>query len=231
MDSEGAWRKAIEQTFVVKFPKQHLATFGITNISYYVVTEPVFAEETGPQEGVVRSGRVVAQKPTIVTPTYAMHLDGFSPEAYEYFADVANEAGPNSPGILYQYKNEEGAMDIVSGFPQEIAHRIRDDLESRDENMSVVIVGVDELWDVSLLKFIYEFTSSSAETNARELNSRGLLAPEPSLNGAPRAAVDQIEKLFREVGQGRDPEELKRELDRWGLFDFYQDRFLALYRR
>lgn len=231
MEPDKAWRRAIEQTFVVKFPEQHLATFGVTNISYYVVTEPIFAEETGPQEGVVRSGRVVAQKPTIVTPTYAMHLDGFSPEAYEYFAEVAQEVGPNSPGILYQYKNEEGTMEIVSGIPREIAHRIRNDLESRNENMSVVIVGVDELWDVSLLKFIYEFTSSSAETNARELSSQGLFAPEPSLNGAPRAAVDQIEQLFREVRQGGDAENLKRELDRWGLFDFYQDRFLALFRK
>lgn len=231
MDSERAWRKAVEQTFVVKFPKQHLSTFGITNISYYVVTEPVFAEKDGPKEGVVRSGRVVAQKPTIVTPTYAMHLEGFSSEAYDYFAEVAQRAGPNSPGILYQYKNEEGSIDIVSGVPQEIAHRIRDDLDSRNENMSVVIVGVDELWDVSLLKFIYEFTSSSASANARELSNQGLLTPQSSLNGAPRVAVDQIEQLFSEVKQGRDPEDLKLELDRWGLFSFYQDRFLALFRK
>ena len=27
------------------------------------------------------------------------------------------------------------------------------------------------------------------------------------------------------------PDLLKRELDRWGLFDFYEDRFLALFRR
>jgi hypothetical protein len=34
-----------------------------------------------------------------------------------------------------------------------------------------------------------------------------------------------------EVGNGTNPEVLKLELDRWGLFEFYQDRFLGLFRR
>ncbi len=95
----------------------------------------------------------------------------------------------------------------------------------------MVMVGVDELWDVSLLKFIYEFTSSSAVQNVRELNSHGLLDPQPELGGAPRAAVPQIERLFQEVERGGNPDDLKRELDRWGLFDYYEDRFLSLFRR
>ena len=47
MQSEKDWRRAIEQTFVVRFPKQTLATFGSTNIAYYVVTEPVYQEMPG----------------------------------------------------------------------------------------------------------------------------------------------------------------------------------------
>ena len=58
--------KAVEQTYVVKFPKQHLATFGATNINYYVVTEPIYtAIDSGKKdlEGVIRKGRVIAEKP------------------------------------------------------------------------------------------------------------------------------------------------------------------------
>ena len=36
------WMRAIEQTYVAKFPQQHLSTFGATNISYFVVTEPIY---------------------------------------------------------------------------------------------------------------------------------------------------------------------------------------------
>ena len=233
MENIGEWRRAVEQTWVVRFPKQNLATFGATNIAYYVVTEPIYQEldqNQNKREGVVRTGRVLAQRPSVVTPTYAMSLQGFSPEAYEYFSHLARLSGPNSPGIIYQYKNEAGNMEIVSGSPSEIAHNIGDDLDRRKEHLSVVMVGVDELWDVALLKFIYEFTSSSFAGNVREIQARGLLEPQPDFGGVPRAATQQIDKLFREVEQGANPDALKQELDRWGLFEFYQDRFLNLFR-
>ncbi len=232
MENERDWRRAVEQTWVVRFPKQRLATFGSTNVAYYVVTEPIYQElDPGKEEGVVRTGRVIAQRPTVVTPTYAMNLQGFSAEAYEYFRHIAGESGPNSAGILYQYKNEAGKMDIVSGVPREIAHKISDDLDERKEDLSLVMVGVDELWDVALLKFIYEFTSSSVAGNVQDFQSRGLLEPRPDFGGVPQVAVQQIDRLFREAEQGGSAEALKQELDRWGLFEFYQDRFLALFRR
>ena len=45
------------------------------------------------------------------------------------------------------------------------------------------------------------------------------------------AAMQNIEQMFNEVAQGRNPDDLKRELDRWGAFEFYEDRFLNLFRR
>ena len=233
MESPGDWIRALEQTWVVRYPTQHLATFGTTNIAYYVVTEPIYQEiAPGKQsEGVVRTGRVTAERPAVITPAYGLNLQGFSSDAYEYMQEIARSYGPNSPGILYQYKNEAEKVEIVGGTPSEIAHRISDDLDRRKENMSVVMVGVDELWDVSLLKFIYEFTSSSAVQNVQELQGRGLLEPQPNQGGAPRAATQQIERLFLTAERGGNPDELKRELDRWGLFRFYEDRFLNLFRR
>jgi hypothetical protein len=232
MENERDWRRAVEKTWIVRFPRQHLATFGSTNISYYVVTEPIYQEmEPDKREGVVRTGRVISERPAVVTPTYAMNLQGFSPEAYEYFRHLASQSGPNSAGIMYQYRNQAGKMNIVSGAPSEVAHNISDDLNRRQEDMSVVMVGVDEMWDVALLKFIYEFTSSSVAGNMREFQSRGLLEPQSEYGGAPRAAMERIENLFQEVEQGASPDTLKHELDRWGLFEFYQDRFLDLFRR
>ncbi|SVA45231.1 uncharacterized protein METZ01_LOCUS98085, partial [marine metagenome] len=74
MNSSADWYKAIEQTYIVKYPKQHLATFGITSIEYFVVTEPLYTA-IDPQkkelEGVVRKGKVRAEQPTLITPTYA----------------------------------------------------------------------------------------------------------------------------------------------------------------
>ena len=112
-----------------------------------------------------------------------------------------------------------------------MAQRINNRLESDDNSHSTVIRGVDELWDVSLLKFIFEYTMASISANVDELGSRGLISPDPR-HGVPRAAIHQIESLFlRAERNGEDPSELKRELDRWDLFDRYQDRFFALFKR
>ena len=86
MSLSSDWYRAVEQTYVVKYPKQHLATFGTTNIDYYVVTEPLYSALNSQKkelEGVVRSGKVKAGQPTLITPTYAMNLSGFSEDAYQ----------------------------------------------------------------------------------------------------------------------------------------------------
>ena len=66
--------KAIEQTFVARFPRQNLTTFGITTIDYYVITEPIYTVLDSSKknlESVVRKGKVIVEKPTLITPTYA----------------------------------------------------------------------------------------------------------------------------------------------------------------
>ena len=232
MESHRDWIRAIEKTWIVRFPKQHLATFGATNVAYYVVTEPIYQDLiSGKQEGVIRTGRVIAEQPAVVTPYYAMNLEGFSSEAYEYLEHLSQTVGANSTGVLYQYRNQAENLEIVAGYPDEIANRIGDDLDDRKDDLAVVMVGVDEYWDVALLKFIYQFTSSSAEKNVRELKSQGLLDPNPVYGGVPRAATQEVERMFRAVESGSgNADLLKLELDRWGLFNYYQDRFLSLFR-
>ncbi|MDG5816294.1 PAC2 family protein [Chitinispirillales bacterium ANBcel5] len=49
----------------------------------------------------------------------------------------------------------------------------------------------------------------------------------------PEMVMNRIERLFREVAQSKNRErakELKAELDRWGIFDLYEKRFLDLFK-
>ena len=178
----------------------------------------------------VRSGKVKAEQPTLITPTYAMNLNGFSEDAYHYFDQVAQMYGPNSPGIMYQYNNEPKGLEILSGNPNEIAHRISKELKDKKNDLSVVISGVDEFWDVALLKFIYEFTASSVSFNSREMRGAGLMEPQMTSGGIPAAAANQIEGMFVSVKKGGSPEALKAELDKWGVYSYYEDRFLNLFK-
>ena len=223
---------ALEQTRVVRAPRQHLATFGVTRLSYYVLTEPSYSEfAPHEEETVVREGKVIAERPAIVTPSYLMNLEGFGDDARRSMGFLANRLGPNSPGLLYTYKNEASGLNIIGGRVEAVADRVGKDLDKSSDNLATVIIGVDELWDVCLLKFIYEFTAASAVGNLQELHGHGLLDPDPSL-GIPAGAAQQVERLFQAVEtEAADPSVLKRELDRWGLFSRYEDRFLRIFRR
>ena len=225
------FERVVRQTRVVRPPRQTLATFGVTTIRYHLVTEPSYEElyaAHGDAEAVVRDGTVTAERPQVVTPNYLMKTEGFGQNAREYLEQVERLYGQGSLGLLYTYKNEPSRMEIVSGGPDEVADRIGRDLDARERPLEAVIRGVDELWDVSLIKFIFELTNDSVGSNLAELRSSGLLEMN---DGVPTDARRRIDRMIDEARRGRlDPAEIHRELERWGLFDEYQDRFFQLFR-
>jgi hypothetical protein len=178
---------------------------------------------------VVRDGKVIAERPKIVTPAYLVNVEGFSEQAKRYISMMAQEH-PYESGIFYRYKNAPGGMNVVSEPIKQVIDKLSSQLEEQHNPLSTIIKGVEELWDVSLLMFIYELTTKSVRTNMAEFDRRGFLDTDTS--GVPQGARDYIEELFEQVSHNlsRAPE-LVIELNRWGLFPEYQDRFLALFRR
>lgn len=224
---------AVAHTQVIRPPEELLATFGQTNIHYYLLTEPSYTELQEPSaapETVLREGRVLAEQPKLVTPMYMQRLEGFGEEARRYFDMVASHLGPNAPGLLYTYKNEPGELSILSGNLPTVAERINTDITARGEKKAAIIRGRDELWDVSLLKFIYQLTENSVSRNVYELKAHGLLGVDR--RGVPTEARVKLEEMFIKLQEGNlDPSAVKAELDRWNLFEEYQDRFFAALRK
>jgi hypothetical protein len=223
MEADEKIQYAVEHTKVLRAPMQSLATFGTTNVYYYLVTE--LAEWVN----VVREGRVIAARPKIVTPSYLINLEGFSPDAKK-FIELMAERHPHEPGIFYTYKNEPGEMNVVSERIDAVIDKINRMVDDRRDPLTAIIKGVETLWDVSLLKFTFELTTSSVQTNVAEMEKRGLLRLDSA--GVPQDARNRIEELFK--GAKRDPSlanELISELRKWGLFNEYQDRFLSLFKK
>ncbi len=222
-------REAVKQTEILRPPKRSLATFGTSNIYYYLVTEPAYSELIkGATETVIREGRVIAERPKIVTPYYLSQLEGFGSDAKRYFDMLIKTRGPNAPGLFYTYKNEPKELTIVSDNLLSVVDKLNDDIDKRGDPLTSIIRGQDELWDVSLMKFIYEMTRSSLPNNLLQLETRGLL--DVDSGGIPVDARVRIEELFKMVTKGElEPSELKKELDRWGLFEEYEDRFFSIF--
>ena len=218
---------AARHTEIVRHPRQHLATFGITNIYYYILSEPTYAEiSEASNETVIREGRVIAERPKLVTPYYLTHLEGFSYDARQYFEKLMMMHGPNAPGLFYTYKNEPGGLNIVSDNMPAVIGKMNDDLDKKNDPLTAIIKGQDDMWDVSILKFIYEITSRSVQSNVAQLNAAGMLGMN---NGIPSGARQTIEEMFGQAHRGEiKVHDLERELNRWGAFEEYQDRFFAL---
>jgi len=224
-------RHTVQHTEILRPPKQSLATFGTTNIYYYLVTEPAYSELVeNVDETVVREGRVIAERPRIVTPYYLSHLEGFSPDAKRYFEMLLRTHGPDVSGLFYAYKNEPKQLNIVSENLLVVVEKLNAEIDKRGDPLTSIIKGEDAFWDVSLMKFIYEVTKSSLPNNLLQMGTRGLLNIDS--RGVPADARVRIEELFAKVVSGEsEPGELKAELDRWNLFEEYEDRFLALFKR
>jgi len=223
MNVDARIKYAIEHTKVIRFPRQSLATFGNTIIYYYVVTE--LTENVN----VVREGNVIAQRPRIVTPYYLTRLEGFSEQAYKYFQAMSAKF-PDEPGIFYRYKNEPKEMNIVSETIAKLINKLNERIEEENNPLSTIIKGIEELWDVSLMIFIYELTRKSIYDNVIDFQRRGSLDIDST--GVPKDARNFIEELFELVSKdvSRAPE-LVTELNRWGVFEEYQDRFFALFQK
>ena len=223
MDIEPRVKYAIEHTEVVRLPRQNLATFGSTIIYYYVVTE--LTESVN----VVREGNVIAERPRIVTPTYLTRVEGFSEQARNYLQAMVAKF-PHEPGIFYRYKNEAREMNVVPESMANLINKLNERITEQNNPLSTIIKGVEELWDVSLILFIYELTRKSLYDNIADFQRRGALNIDSA--GGPEDARIFIEELFDLASKdaSRAPE-LVAELRKWGLFEEYQDRFFALFRR
>jgi hypothetical protein len=234
---------AFENSEVLKWPKQLLSSFGSSEVHYHVLTEPVYQEFTkGVSETVVREGKVSWYRPQLLTPDYILRIEGFSDEARSAFSSLANEM-PDIASILYrfQFKREVDSMNFVSGSLESVADKVSRDIDKRGDNLSAVIKGVGDLWDISLSKFILDMmTRSARQSQFPELRKRGLISynrfgqqvVSKDNSGIPIVARREIEAMFEKVKNGEiEPKDLKGELDRWGLFEIYQDRFFDLFKR
>ena len=223
-------RQAIMATKVVLPPLLPLETFGHSLIKYYIVTKPLYAELSiagSTEDVVVREGTVRAERPRVMTPYYMRRLEGFSDAAKEYFDEIIKRDGGHAPAIFYSYKNELQKTSIINGGYDGVLHNVIKQVQDSREQRTTVITGYDEYWDASLLKFIYEMTANSLMPNIMQLGRHGLLGVDRQ--GVPYDARARIEKMFDDLAVDEcDLNTLRDELERYSLFNEYEDRFFAV---
>ena len=216
---------AVNQTRVLFEPKQGLETFGVSRVPYTIVSE--LLDKANAVR--IREGVIISEKPTIITPQhYAQQvLDGFGSDAQEY-ADWLTQNGKFLVILQYgmQIRKEETTEQIVHAPVQQILDQVTAELES-EKKSGALIHGVDEFWEVSLLKFMQGYIQTSFPNNLHEIQQRQIMHEHEN---SRKFRVD-IENSFYEARGNKDAiMQLGEKLKRLHVFEEYEDRFYALLR-
>ncbi|MBP5226524.1 MAG: hypothetical protein J6336_03985 [Kiritimatiellae bacterium] len=216
---------AVNNTKIVQPPRRHLETFGNTIINYRLISELM----DGVGKVRIREGRMQALKPQIILPSsYAsLALEGFGEEAHKYMEWLKEHE--DTVRILrygYTLKQEAFSEQVVSDSVDAVLARVQSDNAVKEDPFSAVVQGVDDPWDVCLVRLFWTVIRNSASANIREMNERHLFEMQ---DGVPQAVRDEIEKAFESAT--RDPALIKplgKLLQDHGVFELYQDRFFNL---
>ena len=219
---------AVNNTRVILLPSSHLETFGNTNLNYHLITELMDATN----QVRVRNGRLQASRPQLITPAaYAKTvLEGFSDKAREYVDWLKrHERDLRILEYGYSLKQESIKQHIVADKLEVVIESVTQQVKASTDPLAAVIVGVEEPWDVCLVKLFWEVIQRSVQTNILEMNKKRLF---DDLNGVPRGIRQNIEEAFEATAL--NPKligNLSQLLKENGLFEQYQDRFFSLYRQ
>jgi hypothetical protein len=216
---------AVNNTEVVLLPTKHLETFGTTMLNYYLVTELMDSVD----QIRVREGRMKALRPQIITPEAYSEtlLEGFGEEAHKY-VDWLKDHERDMRILQYGYtlKNESFSEHVVTDNVKTVVERVKEEVSGKNDPFNAIAIGVDDPWDVCLVKMFWEVISKSAKANVTEMERRNLFEMQGSL---PRGIREEIEKAF--LAASKDSSLINRLgqlLQHHRVFEEYQDRFFSL---
>jgi len=165
---------AMENTRVVVKPQSGIETFGTTRFHFSLVSE--LLDEVGAVR--IRRGRIEAERPRIVSPHVLskLMLEGFGEEARDY-ADWIESNGAAMRILRYgfQLRKTDLSEQVGRETMDETLDRLQDQIGGGDDPFAALIAGVDDAWEVCLLKFSMEMIQKSAEGNVDEWKRRGLI--------------------------------------------------------
>lgn len=178
MHSQDDIHYALETTRVLHEPDRRIDTFGETRFEFQLISE--LMDRAG--EIRIRTGEVEAQRPRILRPeAYRdIQLEGFNPSARARFDQMVEKfraEGKDLAFLQYGFQFRRGAVheEIIHDSIEVVRERVLADIRRTGNPARAVIEGVDDAWEISILKFSFEMILRSHEINAFDFKRRGLI--------------------------------------------------------
>ena len=165
---------AIENTQVIVAPERQIATFGSTSFNFYLISELMDRVDRIR----IRNGKIYAERPQILTPEHycRLLLEGFGEKAQRY-VDQLRENLRNIAVLRYgfQFRKTDVTEETIRDSIDAVISRTKRRVEDANEPLSAVIQGVDDAWEVCLLKFTIDLIERSSGGNLGDFRKRGLI--------------------------------------------------------
>src|SRR6266404_9072865 len=165
---------ALENTRVILAPEHQIATFGSTSFNFYLISELMDRVN----QVRIRNGKIQAERPQILTPEHycRLLLEGFGEKA-ERYVDQLREHARNTAVLRYgfQFRKTDVTERMFHDPIEAVVARTKSQVEDLQEPLSAVIQGVDDAWEVCLLKFTIDMIERSAGGNIGDFRKRGLI--------------------------------------------------------
>ena len=168
---------ALENTRLLLGPRRQIETFGNTHFHFHLLTESMDRVN----EVRVRDGVIHAERPLLLTPEHhaRLLLENFGEKAAE-FAEWLRQPGRPLATVLkygFQFRRSQVQETIVHDSFEAVSERIRTEVEESQgrDPLSAVLQGVEDAWEVCLLKFTLDLVQGSSSGNIGDLRQRGLL--------------------------------------------------------
>jgi hypothetical protein len=178
MHSQDDIQYALETTRVLREPDRRIDTFGETRFEFQLISE--LMDRAG--EVRIRTGEVEALRPRILRPeAYRdIQLEGFHPSArarFDKMVEKLRAEGKDLAFLQYGFQFRRGHVheEIVHDSMDAVRERVMEDIRRTGNPALAVIEGVDDAWEVSILRFSFEMILRSQEINAFDLKRRGLI--------------------------------------------------------
>ena len=166
MDLEDLWNRALKQTEIIRARAMDLATFEATVLPY------VFLAESSVNVGdtVVRKGHVLVERPSLILPS--PQFMGF---AFEQDYHVSEDAvlnyllirGVKFPSL--RYRHELSSLDLREGSLQNSIDHYTDQLTRAEDLQTGLVVGPEDVWQLSVLILVGSLVIRSSEGDLRRL--------------------------------------------------------------
>lgn len=211
---------AVNNTELITSPTGRLETFGDTVVNYYMVCELMDSVN----QVRVREGHLKALKPAIITPHSLGQVDvgDLGEEAQEY-ADWLREHANELRILQYGFSLEKQELKeyVVTDHIDNVLDRVKSEVVAKADPLSSILIGVDDPWQVCLMKLMVDLVQHSAQGNMQDFSQQSL--------DLKKRLIDNIDHAFLEAS--RDPEKidsLAEMLKANNLWNKYEDRFFAL---